>query len=493
MSASELGSGILSVVTPAGKVIGTGVLPAIQNFKLKFGDYIDPSIVNEVKEQLSGLFGGFPNSDDIAPAALFTAIFSVFTVAYFYIFIRDYKNGHRFWAFFGLGFYSILRLLGFALRIKWSSDVMQIQLAAATMVFSSISVLFLNMLNMLFGHRIFTWRHPETGNSRWFKGCMIIVYLLIFALVVMSILGQGIPYLYFLTPANYKACHDVEKVVGVVQTLYAFAGIFLIAIAYAIPPGRIGTLHYQLRNRNQGVRPLGLPKTFSATWIKSTSMFYFPNRQDALDNTHKGEAAYIVEENELSSGLRNEAEKQVNGSEDTNGKMKSSKGYIRVMPSDREPACGLVSHNDDVNPNGPKIPTAIILILCTSSLLCISNAVRCVSVFIISQRAHAGGAAIAGHSSWVLKSWVLYLFYGVFEVIINTLLLVFRADLRFYIPDHGVNIQMSGNSGDSIVEEDGRVDQEAGGVIERFEMKDRQGGGNDHSVVVAVEYGKSEI
>jgi hypothetical protein len=395
LSSGGSSGGLLSLLTPPGKVPGTGILPLSNTIKETFGHgALDPAVLQVVIGSLPATYGDYPQDADVAPSALFVAIFSILALAYFYIFIRDYRRGHRFWAFFGLGSYCVLRVLGFGLRINWSEDVTRVQTGIAATVFTLVSVLFINMLNMLFGHRIFTRRHPETGDASWFNIAMAVIYFIVIGVIVMAILGQSIPFLYFLDSTHLKMCQNVVQAAAILQTLYAFAGILLIVTAYAIPPGKIDH-----RLFFKGPKET-LPKTFSATWIESCSPFYFPTK-GSQQIIHRG---------------------------DPQAK------YIRVIPSEEAPAGGLAEHNDD-HPNGPKMRTAIILIVVTSLLLSISSAFRCASTFILVKR---GGYPGVPFSNWIFHNWVLYLFNGAFEVIVSVLLLVFRADLRFYIPDKSI-------------------------------------------------------
>lgn len=383
------GSGLLSLVTPAGKVPGTGVLQTSALFKQQFGDNADPSIVKVIISALPALFGQYPDHSDVAPSAVFVAIFGVLCIAYFYIFAKDYQRGHRFWPFFGLGCYCILRMLGWGLRINWAGNVMHVQMGIACQVFILVSVLIVNMMIMLFGHRIFTWRHPETGNSRLFNLMMNTIYLLVIAIIVMGIVGQTIPFVYFLSEKNLHMCQKVVRVAAVTQVFYAFQGVQLIILAYSFPPG---SLDHRFGKSGKHV----LPKTLSATWIESTGLFYFP-RKGSQEITHKGDP---------------EAE------------------FSRVIPSDVAPGGGLVEHNDD-HPNGPKIRTGIILVFVVSLILSISSAFRCASTFISEPIGGTAGDPV----HWIFRNWLMYLLYGAFEVVVSVLLLVFRADLRFYIPD----------------------------------------------------------
>lgn len=387
--------GMLGLLTPPGKVPGTGLLKIQKIVHERFPN-ADPSLLSSALAYMPSLFGDYPTHSDIAPSIVFVVVFSILAAAYFYIFVKDYSRGHRFWAFFGLGSYCVLRVLGFGLRIHWAKDTLRVQTAIASTVFTLVSCLCINMLNMLFGHRIFTWRHPETGNASWFNMIMVGVYSVVVGVIVMAILGQSIPQIYFMDEKHLKMCQKVVQAAAILQTLYAFAGLGLIVFAYTFRPGSIDHQLFRFHKNKEN-----LPRTFSATWIESCSPFYFP-RKGSQHIVHRG---------------------------DPQAK------YIRVIPSRSGPAGGYAVHNDD-HQNGPKISTAIILIFITSLILSINSAFRTASTFILVPR---GGSATMPFGNWVFHNWVLYLFYGAFEVLVNVLLLVFRADLRFYIPDKSVS------------------------------------------------------
>lgn len=385
-----MSSSLLSLVTPAGKVPGTGILPASDTLLEQFGR-VDDSVISIIVAALPGTFGGYPTNTDKAPSAIFTAVFAVLAVAFFYVFTRDYLRGHRFWAYFGLGCYAVLRTIGWGMRVKWSQDILQVKIGLASTTFILVSVLIINMLNMLFGHRIFTWRHPETGNSRWFNAIMIFFYALVVGVIVMAIVGQVIPYIYFLDQHHLNMCHKVVQAAAILQTLYAVSGIQLIIAAYIFTPGTIDHHFGNFKKAHEHI----IPKTFSATWLESMGIFYYP-RKGSQEIHHKGNP---------------EAD------------------YIRVIASDVPPASGLADHNDE-HPNGPKVITAIVLIVASSILLTVASAFRTASAFKIEPY---GGTTTS--TPLVFRPWLLYVFYGAFETLVCIAFLLFRADLRFYIPD----------------------------------------------------------
>lgn len=392
---------MLSLVTPPGKVPGTGLKKVVSMLgQLGGGAASNPEakerLAHAVLGELPGLFGDYPASNDRAPSGLFIALFSIFALAHFYMFLRNKMSGQNFWPSFGLAMYCVMRVIGFGLRINWSFDTMRVDTGIAATVFCVVPVVYISIMNMLFGHRIFTWRHPETGNSKWFNGLMTTVYLVVLGVIVMGILGQAIPYLYFLGEKNLNMCRKVAQAAAILQTLYAFAGLALILNAYAFKPG---TIDHRFGKFGKPGHKSELPATISPVWIESTGLFYFPKKGSQItyykDQVPEGKA-------------------------------------IRVIASKNPPAGGFANNHTGDHPNGPSITTAIMLVLITSVLLSVSSAFRTASTFNIKPRAGIDGRPL---SSWLYHNWLMYFFFGAIEVIVNVMYLVMRADLRFYIPD----------------------------------------------------------
>lgn len=383
--------GILALVTPQGKVPGTGLL----QISKMLGHSSNPQLLATALGSLPGLFGDYAMHNDVAPSAIFLSIFAIFALAHLYVFGRNFQRGQSFWPSFGLAWYCIFRVIGFGLRINWSHDVMRVKVGIAATVFCVVPVVYVSVMNMLFGHRIFTWRHPETGNAVWFGVIMTVTYVVVLGVIVMGILGQAIPFIYFLDQHHLNMCRRAAQAAAILQTLYAFAGIGLISLAYTFKPGTIDAHFGKFYKHGEKVE---LPATISPTWIESTGMFYFPR---------KGSQHVIIKDT-------------------------PEAGAIRVIANRRAPAGGFSTHHGGDHENGPRMTVNVILILAVSVLLSISAAFRTASTFKIYPRGGIAGQPL-GH--WLYHNWLMYLLFGVFEVFVNIFYLVLRADLRFYIPD----------------------------------------------------------
>ncbi|CAN6601941.1 hypothetical protein TRVA0_002S00408 [Trichomonascus vanleenenianus] len=386
---------ILSLVTPKGAAVGTGLLQIIRPLKDQLNGAVDDNAKKAILRDLPGLFGDYPFHDDIAPSAIFVVLFSVMALGHFFVFAKNYSRGQRFWWSFGLGFYCLFRVIGFGMRISWAQDVFKVQVGIASTVFSLVSVLYVKTMNVLLSHRIFTWRHPETGHASWFNLLMIQVYFIVIGVIVMAILGQAVPFIYFLSESHFNMCKKVARAAAILELFYAVAALLLIVLAFAIPAGQI---NHKFMNFKKKTPQDELPPTVQATWIEKTSLFYYPEK-GSQRTSYKG-------------GLLGKA--------------------IRVMPSASVPASGLTVLQHEPHHNGPRISMAIILVVITSLILTMNCSFRLASVFVNKTRGDSSGVPF---SSWIFRNYIFYIFYGAFEIVVNVLYLVFRVDLRFYIPD----------------------------------------------------------
>lgn len=398
------GGGMLSLVTPPGKVPGTGLLKVVNLMSSMTGGKSNSALMKSVVGELPGLFGDYPNHTDVAPCAIFIAIFAIFAISHLYIFAKNHTRGQSFWPSFGLAMYCVMRVIGWALRLKWSFNVMNVKIGIASAVFCVVPVIYISIMNMLFGHRIFTWRHPETGDCKWFNSIMMGTYVVVIGIVTMGIVGQSIPYIYFLDQHHLDMCRKVTQAAAILQVLYSFSGLILIAFAYTFKPG---TIDHRFGHFNKGEKE-ELPATISPTWIESVGIFYFPRKGSQI----------IVYKNQPEANA------------------------IRVIANQRPPAGGLSRHQSGDHTHGPRMRTAILLIAVVSALLTISSSFRVASTFNVKARAGVNGQPL---SSWLYHNWLMYLFFGPIEIIANVLYLVMRADLRFYIPD--MPRKQSGDSG----------------------------------------------
>lgn len=378
---------IVRLITPANFSAGTGLGPMLNNATQVFGD-LPPDVVSLAISQLAGLFGDFPSTNDKAPAIVFCVLFAIIAFAHLHIYLRNLYHHHKFRLSIGLTLYCVFKCIGFGLRYQWAKDVRQVKVALAASVFTQVPVLFLNVMTMFMAHRIFTWRHPETGRSWWFIGFNITLYLFIGGVVCMAILGLGLPFLYYMGDTHYWMCTNVSRAAGVLEMLYAFSANGVLLLAWSIKPGTID-------HRLWGVPPKthdDYPATLQPYWIKHFRPLYYVTKGD-----QKTAARHV----------------------------------LPVMPSREKPAEGLSRPQNPPCDHFPSIWSAVYMVIITSAVLTICAGFRVATVFIVKPR---GGMGIAyGHFAY--RNTAFYILYGGVEYAINVMILLMRVDLRFYIPN----------------------------------------------------------
>ncbi|ODQ64208.1 hypothetical protein NADFUDRAFT_47473, partial [Nadsonia fulvescens var. elongata DSM 6958] len=328
-------------------------------------------------------------------------------------------------------FYCIFRMLGFALRLGWSKNVLNVNVAIASTVFAVVSVLYVNAMNLILAHRIFTFRHPETGNALWFNAMISLVYVAILATVIMGIVAQSIPNLYYLTQKHLTMCQQVTQVAGVLAVIMAFLGIVLIVAAYVFKPGSLSGRLFVFHKDPAARSRAELPITISPVWLERFSGTYLPVKgsqtvdhlEPALDFEHRSIQNSQVD---LTSA-------------------------IRVISARETPAGGFTNH---VSPSSvvlskePSINTAVLIVAVTSFILTLAASFRCASVFMTVPR--GGNGSEIPDAGFIFHNVIMYMTYGLMEVIVSLIYLVMRTDLRFYIPDKklvvGKLIQLQNNS-----------------------------------------------
>jgi hypothetical protein len=93
-----------------------------------------------------------------------------------------------------------------------------------------------------------------------------------------------------------------------------------------------------------------------------------------------------------------------------------------------------------VNKRAPKLITNALILTLGVAILLIEIICRVVSVFIIDKPRGGGqpmgpGTPVGHMQYWVFRNYPFYMFQGGTEWLVPLMLLITRADLRFYIPD----------------------------------------------------------
>lgn len=396
MSSSSSSLSPLSLFSPPWAAEGTGLLEVVNITQSTYGS-LPPTLVAQIVPFLPGLFGDYPNkSNDIGPSALFVALFAIMGFANLYVCVRNWMSGYKTYSWVAMTCYAFSMMIGFALRLQWAQDVLQVRLGVASVVFTQLPMLILNSMCFLYGERIFAWRHPQTAHSRWFKAIILGVYVLVVGIIVMAIVAQAVPFLYFLTPKHYKMCQQVTQAAAILNLLYGMTGSTLVQIAFLFKPG---TIDHRMFRYPSAIAYDENPNMAQATWIERTSLLYFPPKGCQIP---------------------------------------APKNSYRVMPTRQAPHGGIANLLNGLDERAPSVVTATLVVLGVSLMLTFSLCFRAASVFVLKPRGgflptsfQTSGPSM---NSFTFRNYVFYIWYGAFQLLVNVIFLVFRCDLRFCIP-----------------------------------------------------------
>lgn len=307
---------------------GTGVMKIVSMAHDIVGFNLPQYVINLVLTTQYNIYGGFPNEADVAPSAVFVAVNVILMAAHFYIFFRGFARRHYFWPSFGLGWQCILNCLGFGMRIGWGKNLLSLRLGIASTVFIILSIILINLMNLLLAHRIMTFRHPETGDATWFGLLMILVYLAIGGVLLLAVVTEVVIFSYFLDYNHWRQATGGMQAAATLIAVISVGGVFIIAVAYALPRGSLA-----LSNQDRSRLP--------ASNIESYGIFYFPPKFSQVLQ-YKG---------------------------DPTAKMSSGKLAARVI-------------------NGRDLNTSAAIIIFTSVILCATSSMRAATTFIGDRWSH---------------------------------------------------------------------------------------------------------
>ena len=343
------------------------------------GTPLPPQVVHLSTATQTNLFGDYPTSTDVAPSAIFAAVFMIFALAHLGIFLENYRRGHKFWISLGFAFYCICRFVGWVIRIFWSSNPTNVRMGSAGGFFLISSSVFLLTLNLILAQRIFTWMHPVGGSRKLFWNYMYGLYFSVIVVIALTTGAQTSPYLAFMSPSKVNHLLRVTKASSILLCLYCFQSLNLVAMAYQFKPTKKDKNLY----------------TYQAWWIEKFSPFYY---------VEKG-AVQQAEESFLERSVHERNAVRV---------IRASVQHAQTVP-------GVSTERGALNHT-----FSVALLAITSVLISVGAICRCISIFQNNTQMT---------QTSICKPVVMYICYGLFEVICNILYLVGRIDLRFYRPD----------------------------------------------------------
>ncbi|KAI5952364.1 hypothetical protein KGF54_003230 [Candida jiufengensis] len=357
---------------------GTGIKHIIDLAYNLLGSEITPILIDYNVGIQNNVFGGYPTHDDIAPSIVFAVLFGIILLLHLAILIMNTSRGHFFYLSYVWIFYSIMKVIGFALRAKWATNIKLISIGLTGEIFLIIPAIIIVSANLILAQRLFTWRHPVGGSRMLFWNFMFITYGFVLVLIGITVAASFIPYLYFLSWTSYRNWIKIVQFTAILIILYTLTAVALIGLSFWLP-----TKKDELRY------------TYQPWWIESFSPFYF---------VKKGAAA------------------------------KAEKGFLKRNSNHRHATRVIAAtehHYRSVkgvsNQRGPlKHNISMALLIITTILILIASIGRCIVVFQARENMRASPAQ---------NIWFMYVCWGVFEIIINLLYIFGRVDLRFYRPD----------------------------------------------------------
>lgn len=87
------------------------------------GNRISPILLDYSTMNQYNLFGNYAMPSDFGPSIAFTILYAIISLMHIGIFAINFSRGHYFWPGLGFIFYSLCRVIGFALRIVWTYDI----------------------------------------------------------------------------------------------------------------------------------------------------------------------------------------------------------------------------------------------------------------------------------------------------------------------------------------------------------------------------------
>ena len=365
--------------TNNGAADGTGIDVLVTQARNLLGNNIPPVLIDYTMGLQNNIFGSYPDKSDIAPSAVFLAVFAVIGIAHLVLFFINFSRGHYFYLSLIWTFYCILKVVGWALRVAWAKDITMVKLGIADEVLLILSSIILVAVNLILAQRLFTWRHPVGGSRRLFNYTMYLLYSVVAAVIAMTIVASAVPYTYLLSEHAYESYKNVVKVSAILIILYSLTAVSLIALSYFFKPTTKDENLY----------------TYQPWWIESFHPFYFVRPHAAQE----AEESFMKRNHNHRHAIRVIAATH------------HHYNMVEGLTNQR----GTLAHNKSLG-----------IILFTTLAIFVGAIVRAVAVFQARFNRDSGPACnpIAAYMCW-----------GVLEVLVNLLYLIGRVDLRFYRPD----------------------------------------------------------
>ncbi|ODV80193.1 uncharacterized protein CANTADRAFT_27831, partial [Suhomyces tanzawaensis NRRL Y-17324] len=357
---------------------GTGIKNLIDFSHNAMGPLIPQVLVDKLITLQINLFGDYAKKADIAPSIVFCVVFFVIAICHLVIFLINFSRGHYFYISIGLVIYSMMRIVGFALRAVWAEDVTRIGVGLTSEILSIVPSIIIVSLNLILAQRLFTWRHPVGGTRMLFNSFMFGTYFFVLVVLAITVTAAFVPYLHYLSSQAYESWKKVNMATSILVILYSLTSISLIGLSYWAPTKKDERLY-----------------TYQPWWIDSFRPFYFVKPGAAAE----AEETFMKRNHNHRHAVR----------------------VIAATHHNFNMVEGLTNQRGDLKHNKS------IMILVVSTLFIFIGALgRSISIFQNRQQKYSSG---------ICNYVAMYIIWGALEAIINILYIVGRIDLRFYRPD----------------------------------------------------------
>ncbi|WLF79522.1 hypothetical protein PVL30_003277 [Lodderomyces elongisporus] len=361
-----------------GAAPGTGVKKLATFANNLLGEEIPPAVINNAVGLLNNLYGSYPNHSDYVPSIVFAALFAVIMFIHLGVFLMDQYRGHYFYLSLIWIFYCAMKIIGFALRAKWSTNILLVDLGLTSEIFLIVPAMIIVSANLILAQRLFTWRHPVGGSRRLFWNFMFTIYIIVGIIIAVTVLASAVPYLYFISWQSYRSWIKTVQFTAVLICLYCLTSMSLIGLSFWLPTQK-DVMRY----------------TYQPWWIESFSPLYFPKKGAA----QKAAATFMKR----------------------NSNHRHATRVIAATHHHFHNVKGLTNQRGDLKHN-----VSMGLLILTTVLVLIESIGRAIVVFQARENKYTSPAG---------NRWFMYVCWGVFEIIINICYIVGRVDLRFYKPD----------------------------------------------------------
>ncbi|CAK9439160.1 uncharacterized protein LODBEIA_P33840 [Lodderomyces beijingensis] len=361
-----------------GAALGSGIINLVGFAHNLIGPEVPPVIVTNAISILNNLFGSYPTRVDFIPSIVLSALFGLIMFAHIIVLVINESRGHHFYISYIWIVYSAMKVVGFALRARWSQDIIKVNLGLAGEVFLIVPTIIIVSANLILAQRLFTWRHPVGGSRKLFWGFVIVTYLFVLILIAITILASFVPYLNYISLRSYKSWIATVQFTSILVIVYSLTAVALIGLSFWLP-----TKKDELRY------------TYQPWWIESFAPFYFPEKGAA----QRAAAGFMKR----------------------NSNHRHATRVIAATHHHFHSVKGLTNQRGDLKHN-----VSMGLLIITTTLILIGAIGRAIVVFQAREDRYKSPAA---------SIWFMYVCWGIFEVIINVLYIVGRVDLRFYRPD----------------------------------------------------------